>query len=230
MEETVSNTTTTLLTTDLEAIDHLKQSLEAGNPWPEALLHAIAVWASPEETHANRHYQYIIEGEAFDWVLLAERLCEELDGFIPQKEKEDLLFRGELPEHITPHEFKKLIGPYKNVGYLNHYYGILVEEALFLAVEEELRKAHVSKGFAPRSDYSLLAYQSLYSESEAQLLRLFQKEKGTPASTTLTYSQSRSFTYWLFKHRLRTSDPAKVASDTRKGLDMLAKLRRQGSN
>lgn len=219
------NGPTTLLATDLEAIRHLKQSLKDGTPWPEALLQAIALWASPEETHADRHYQYIIGGEAFDWLLLAERLCDEIGDFISQREKEDLLFQGKFPSSFSPDEFKKLIGPSKNVGYLNHFYGVLVEEALFLAVEEELRKAHVSKGFAPLTDYSPQAYQSLYWESESQLLRLFQTQEGITASKTLTYSQYRSFTYWLFKHRLKTSDPAKVASDTRKGLDMLAKLR-----
>jgi hypothetical protein len=38
-------------------------------------------------------------------------------------------------------------------------------------------------------------------------------------------SDLHEFTYWLFKHRVNNSDPARVASDTRKGLAMLSRLR-----
>ena len=37
--------------------------------------------------------------------------------------------------------------------------------------------------------------------------------------TTLT--ELKEFTYWLFKRRLRVSDKAKLASDTRKGISAL---------
>ena len=34
----------------------------------------------------------------------------------------------------------------------------------------------------------------------------------------MTLTEHKEFTYWLFKWRLRQSDGAKAASDTRKGL------------
>ena len=39
------------------------------------------------EEYQGRTYQYLIQGEAFDWLVLAERLCCELDGVIPAEEK-----------------------------------------------------------------------------------------------------------------------------------------------
>ncbi|MFQ5861155.1 MAG: hypothetical protein ACE5IG_06370, partial [Dehalococcoidia bacterium] len=42
---------------------------------------------------------------------------------------------------------------------------------------------------------------------------------------SLTLSQMKEFTYWLFKHRVKCSEPAKVASDTRRALERLHQLR-----
>ena len=40
--------------------------------------------------------------------------------------------------------------------------------------------------------------------------------------------QSTEFNYWLFKYRMKTSDKAKVASDTRKGLKQLHEMMASG--
>ena len=208
-----------------QALEHLKGSLRAGNSWPYALLESIALWASPEELYQRRRYRYVIDGEAFDWLLLAQRLCEEVDGLIPQEEKEALLFHGTLPEEVSPKEFRRLLGPAKHSGYLNFYYGVVVEEALLLAVEEEVRKAHLSRGFPDRDDFVDEASERLYGQPRAALVKEFIHEKGYPDNGRLTYSRYREFTYWLFKYRLKRSDPAKVASDTRKGLQQLERLR-----
>jgi hypothetical protein len=37
--------------------------------------------------------------------------------------------------------------------------------------------------------------------------------------------ESKEFTYWLFKYRVKHSEPARMASDTKKGLDQLQKMR-----
>ena len=37
--------------------------------------------------------------------------------------------------------------------------------------------------------------------------------------------ESKEFTYWLFKYRLSKSDKARIASDTRKGLQQLELMR-----
>ena len=57
-----------------EALAHLRQSIANGTHWFLALLEAIALWSLPEETVDERRYCYLIGGEAFDWLLLAERL------------------------------------------------------------------------------------------------------------------------------------------------------------
>ena len=80
-----------------EAVVHLREALFAGVPWHQALLEAVGLWTRPQETYQGRKYQYLIHGEALDWLCLAERLCCEMDGAIPEEEKEDLLFLGQLP-------------------------------------------------------------------------------------------------------------------------------------
>ncbi len=62
-----------------EAIRYLEQAIIGGKHWYIALLEAIGLWTGSEETYNGRHYCYLIDGEAFDWLLLAERLCEAVD-------------------------------------------------------------------------------------------------------------------------------------------------------
>ena len=71
---------------DVEAIRHLEQAIIGGKHWYIALLEAIGRWNTAEETHNGRTYRYLIDGEAFDWLLLAERLCETVDGLLPDDE------------------------------------------------------------------------------------------------------------------------------------------------
>ncbi|MEC9014746.1 MAG: hypothetical protein VYA78_09260, partial [Chloroflexota bacterium] len=54
---------------------HLRMDLAAGVPWQKALLEAVGRWTTVEEVLDGREYRYLIQGEAFDWLLLAERLC-----------------------------------------------------------------------------------------------------------------------------------------------------------
>ena len=81
-----------ILMGDDQAIQHLKDAVAEGQNWYISLLEAIKLWVGTEEDYEDRHYRYLIDGEAFDWLLLAERLCREIDGFIPEKEKTNLLF------------------------------------------------------------------------------------------------------------------------------------------
>ncbi|MDE2639577.1 MAG: hypothetical protein OXI03_03230, partial [Chloroflexota bacterium] len=53
-----------------------RADLQTGRPWHEALLAAIAAWDVTEETAAGREYRYLVGGDAFDWLLLAERLLD----------------------------------------------------------------------------------------------------------------------------------------------------------
>ena len=101
------------LGSDAEAIRYLKQAIIGGKHWYIALLEVIGLWATAEEVHNGRHYRYLVAGEAFDWLLLAERLCEAVDGLVPDDEKVALLFQGKPPIELTISRFKGLIGSNK---------------------------------------------------------------------------------------------------------------------
>ena len=45
-----------------------------------------------------------------------------------------------------------------------------------------------------------------------------------PIDVEISFGGLAAFTYWLFKYRVIQSDPARVASDTRKALVQLSEL------
>lgn len=208
-------------TGDAQAIQHLKSAIAEGKSWYLALLEAIKLWCTPEEDHNGRHFQYLIDKEAFDWLVLAERLCEEVDGFIPEKELVDLLFWDRPPIELSNDEFKELIGNAKYQAYLNYLYGILVEEILVLAVVGEIRKGRRALGLTKDDGVVDEAYQRLYGFDQPELIARFRKERGYPRRKSMSLSQLREFTYWLFKQRLERCDKSCVASDTKKALAKL---------
>jgi len=205
---------------DTEAIRHLKQAIISGKHWYIALLEAIGLWKAAEETHNGRTYRYLIAGEAFDWLLLAERLCETVDGLLPDDEKTSLLFYGKPPLDLTIDEFKELIGS-KYHQYLNYFYGITTEEALIRAVQEEVRKEKRTLGLNKEHDYNNEVYQRIYGATKAVLLKRFRRENGYPQLKSISLTELKEFTYWLFKYRLKHCDKARVASDTKKALTQL---------
>ncbi len=204
-----------------EAIRHLKQAITAGQHWYPALLEAIRLWNTAEETIDGRTYRYLIAGEAFDWLLLAERLCQTVDGLLPNDEKTALLFYGKPPLELPPEQFKELIGSAKYHQYLNYFYGITVEEALILAVQEEVRKERWALGLGREKETTNEAYRRIYGTTKAILLRHFRRDKGSPQLKSISLTELKEFTYWLFKYRLKHCDKARVASDTKKALNWL---------
>jgi len=208
-------------TADTEAIRHLKQAITGGKHWYIALLEAIGLWTDGEEIYNGRHYRYLIDGEAFDWLLLAERLCQAVDGLLPDDERIALLFHGEPPIRLTREKFKKLIGSGKYHQYLNYFYGITVEEALIQAVQEEVRKERRISGYNNEQNLPNEVYRRIYGATKAILLKRFRKEKGYPRLKSTSLPELKEFTYWLFKYRLKQCDKARVASDTKKALEQL---------
>ena len=204
-----------------EAIRHLEQAVASGKHWYIALLEAVGLWTDAEETHNGRKYCYLIDGEAFDWLLLAERLCAAVDGLLPEDEQMALLFYGKPPLNLTKEEFKELIGSIKYHQYLNYFYGITVEEALTLAVKEEVRKERRTMGYNNEHDTANEAYRRIYGATKTVLLRRFRREKGYPQLRATSQAELKEFTYWLFKYRLEQCDKARVASDTKKALELL---------
>ncbi len=208
-------------TGDAEAIRHLEQAITGGKHWYIALLEAMGLWTIGEETRSGRTYCYLIAGEAFDWLLLAERLCEAVDGLLPDDEKTALLFYGKSPLNLATEKFKELIGNTKYHQYLNYFYGITVEEALILAVQEEVRKERRTSGYNKEHDITNTVYRRIYGATRAVLLKRFRREKSYPQLKSISLTELKEFTYWLFKYRLKQCDKARVASDTKKALQQL---------
>ena len=209
-----------------EAVRHFISSLQTGANWFDALLQTIALWPAGQEVHDGRRYQYLVGGEAFDWLLLAERLTLSADGLIPEESRDQLLFHGRLPRPLSEDEFKEVIGSAKYRAVCNYWYGVAVEEALVLAVEHEVRKQR--RGLRPEDlDLDNAVYQRIYGQSLTELLRQFYAERDEPAEERSSLTNLKEFTYWLFKYRLKCSEPARLASDTRKGLDFLHLLGRR---
>lgn len=204
-----------------EAIRHLRQAVSAGKHWYIALLEAIGLWTTAEETCQGRHFQYLVGGEAFDWLLLAQRLLLEIEGQFPPDDAEALLFEGKTPLSLSVAEFRRLVGVAKYRAHLNFLYGVVVEEALHLAVVEEVRKERRSIGLGGESGVDDEVYMRIYGQSGQELLDSFRVETGHPRHRHLDLEELKEFTYWLFKQRLKQWDPSRIASDTRKGLDAL---------
>jgi hypothetical protein len=209
------------LAADTEAVSYLKQAIAAGKHWYVSLLGAMGLWTSAEESYQGRVYRYLIDGEAFDWLLLAERLCNTVDGLLPEAEKDNLLFRGIPPLELKSGEVSALIGDRKYRQYLNYFYGVTVEEALLLAVQEEIDKERRVQGLRYHPDSSDEAYLRIYNTARETLLGNFRQEKSYAQTDSITLSELKEFTYWLFKYRLKQCEKARIASDTRKALEYL---------
>jgi hypothetical protein len=225
----------------------LKRTVAAGEThWFLALMQAVRDWPLPEERIGERSYRYLVGGEAFDWLLLAERLCDEIEGLIPDDEREALLFHGQLPEEVDENDVERLLGA-KHRAHLNFTYGVRVEEALQLAVAEEVQKERSASRIWENGSAADEVFHRLYGNTRAELLaefrgRLHETTEKTPRPAhpevskeaadnghisnddEISLSDLTEFTYWLFRRRVNGSEPARVASDTRKGVAMLQRL------
>lgn len=204
-----------------ETIRSLRHDVASGKHWYLALLEAIGCWDMAEETVDGRTLRYLIAGEAFDWLVLAERLCLALNGLIPEDEKLNLLFYGKAPVNLTTEEFQKFIGESKYRRHLNFFYGITVEEALFLSVQDEVRKERLSGLFYKEIDQTDEVFRRIYGRSKTELLKEFRSGKRYPQNATISLTEMKEFTYWLFKYRLEHCERPRVASDTKKAMQYL---------
>lgn len=205
-----------------ERIVHLlRQSIERGRPWQEALLEAMERWTLPSEMSDGVRQQYLIRGEAFDWLLLARRLAAEVDGLIPAGERRSKLRTGHFIFDFSPEELRQLLGVTKYRAYLNYWYGVTVEQGLQLAVRSEVRKERVSLGLSTRARVSDTVFGRIYGQSRTVLLAEFRQEALEDVALDSPDTELKAFTYWLFKLRLHKCEPSRVASDTRKALEWL---------
>jgi len=248
-----AETTASLETEARQIVAELRRCVSAGEThWFLALMQAIRDWPLPEESINGRTYRYLVGGEAFDWLLLAERLCDEIESLIPDGDREALLFHGNLPEEVDEHDVERLLGA-KHRAYLNFVYGVRVEEALQLAIADEVHKERFACRIWENGRGDDEVFQRLYDSSRADLLEEFRESKASTKGASkkthrshiesdltgqaenghanshssepgIALAELTEFTYWLFRHRINGSEPARVASDTRKGLAMLQRL------
>ncbi|MCX5993517.1 MAG: hypothetical protein NT177_04775, partial [Chloroflexi bacterium] len=186
------------------------------------------LWRSAEEEYKGERYLYLVGEQAFDWLRLAERLCYEISEYVPEDELINLLFFDRSPVEISELEFKQALGPAKYRAYLNYLYGVLIEQALLLATIYEVRKASIMP-LGPEEE-AASAYRRIYHAELTELLNAFQKEMKYPRRKSLTLTEMKEFTYWLFRYRVKTSEKPRVASDTKKALLLMyRKMSSRGS-
>ena len=194
-----------------------------GQPWYPALLEVVARWAAAEEELNGVRQRYLIGGEAFDWLLLAQRLLAEVEEQIPTGELERLLIFGLPPDGSTEEDFARAIGGPKHRAHLNFQYGVTVEELLLLSAELELQKAGRLAG-AGQPQPDVLAYERVYGKSLEELQLLYATETDTRLAARMRQTELQAFTYWCSKYRLRHSEPARVASDTKKAIALMSRM------
>ena len=214
-----------------DIIANLKRTAGVDTPWHLAVLQAVGEWSLPHEFWDDRDWRYVVGGEALDWLTLAQRLCMEIPHAVPAGELEALLFHGRFPHRIGPARFREMIGPYRYTAVLNFRYGVVVEEALQLVAEDVIRKNRLARCYQDSEEVVEDAFRHLYGETRDALLISFLMESGGVWGDDLerlSLSAWNEFTYWLFKRRVRKWHPARVASDTRRGLEKLREL--QGGN
>ena len=185
------------------------------------MLHAVRDWPLNEEEVDGERYVYLIDGEALDLTRLCERLCIAVADLVPEDEVVALIANDRPPGDRAYADLKAVIGPEKYRAYLNFIYGVLVEEMVVHAVVEDLRKRRRTSGLT-RYDAELdEAYTYVYGSARMELVNLFFRDRGLPRRGSLSLTQMKEFTYWLFKMRLRNSDKSRVASDTKRALTVL---------
>ena len=217
----------------LAAISRLKSSIgSAESDWKFTVLEAIADWPLANEDVGGETFEYLIGGEAFNWRLLAQRLLGECGSLIPDETLWEWLSDSVLFAGFEEPDFMRAVGVDKFRAHLSYFYGVTVEQSLLVAVEEEVTHQRVGSG-RQLSDGSLeRAYALLYGDERGHLWEVFRLEAGVHAAREgwrhrdeHSLGSEDSFTYWLFKLRMERSDPAKIASDTRKGLAKLERMR-----
>ena len=207
-----------------ESMQYFKNSLYEGKEWVSELIKSMSLWTLEEEIYNGKHNKYLIDGEAFDWLLLARRLLDAIGDLVPTTEKNRLLLSEDISDLMSQDEFRNLLGPEKYSAYLNYWYGIVVEEAVIRSAEEEEGKGMPRSGKIGKARIRQKAYEKLYGLNQEELYNTYLSDKGYQKTPSFNVGIAKEFTYWLFKYRLVNSEGERVASDTRKGLLLLNKM------
>ena len=206
-----------------QGVEAFRRALDHGDDWYPALLAVIARWHAPTEVVDGVPLRYLIAGEAFDWLLLAQRLLSAVGDLVAPRDVERLLVFGIAPAGTDEEEFELAIGSAKYRAHLNFQYGVIIEELLLLTCEQELQKAGRLVGSGqPQPD--VLAYAHVYGKSLEELQILYRSETDGVLGEIMSQQDMQAFTYWCSKFRVRMGEPARVASDTRKAVALMSRL------
>ncbi len=200
------------------AIRYLQEAVARGEHWFLALLGAMGMWSRREEEVDGSRYRYLIGDEAFDWQALGRRLCSAVYGLLPEEEVDCFLTSGVPPVDVPAVDLKRLLGANKYQGYLNYLYGVVIERCLLLATAEEVKKEWQSQCYRGPSLPDEVCHR-VYGTGYRELVYVFRREAPDVHYDLRDIAGRKEFTYFLFKHRVRTADGARLASDTKKGLE-----------
>ena len=202
-------------------VDALRAEIRDSGDWYRALLRAVRKWPLNDEQREDEQYVYLLDGEALDLLRLCERLCLEIEDLVPQEQMLALLANDKPPHPVSRDELRTLIGLDRYRAYLSYIYGVMVEEMVQHAVLEDLRKRRRTSGLTHFDAALDEAFVYLYGGTRAELFESFRKERGLPRRRSVTLTQMKLFTYWLFKLRFKSTDRSRVASDTKRALTLL---------
>ena len=202
-------------------MNDINKSRRNGTPLLAALLEQVGKWSITEEIYKGQQYRYLIGGEAFDWKLLIYRIMDQLGDQLDQSVETSAL---DLNVISLSEDLKRLLGHEKYRALLNYYYGVIVEDAILQVAEKEVRKARLGKGYQSQKNLGDDAFLKVYHCDRDVLLTQFKQQNSLSPDTVLDKFEKKAFTYWLFKYRLKSSDRAKLASDTKKGIEHLNNL------
>ncbi len=194
-----------------EVVHRLRSSIQSGRHWYLALLEAVRDY--PEDN-------FLVAGDALDWISLTRELLEAVSDIVPPQELDHFLKKGKPPIKLSAQEARQLIGTGKYNRYLNFLYGVTVEAALIQAVSSEVVKEVYSIGLRRPKNAADEAFLRIYGEERRRLRSAFEGQDASSRGRDGDGNEAE-FIYWLFKYRLAHQDKEKIASDTKKALDWL---------
>ena len=178
-----------------ESMKYFKNSLYQGKEWVSELIKSMSLWTLEEEVYNSKNNKYLIDGEAFDWLLLARRLLDAIGDLVPTTEKNRLLLSEDISDLMSQDEFRNLLGPEKYSAYLNYWYGIVVEEAVIRSAEEEEGKGMPRSGKIGKARIRQKAYEKLYGLNQEELYNTFLSDKGYQKTPSFNVGIAKEFTY-----------------------------------
>ena len=121
-------------------IQELKSKIENGINWEKAVVDCISDWDINEEFYRGYKYKYWINNEAFDWMTLTERLGSAIKSYLNKKKYHELIFTGLLPNKSSYEYMKKVISKNKLSQMRNFYYGIIIEDLIYIQKSQQYLK------------------------------------------------------------------------------------------